>query len=298
MQIRPTMVRALPADLDRRPFPTRAAADRRRTRAGSTRASMAPGVVQVCPYETPAPAGTRFTIASRARSVIAGRSPSSADGSARPNGDSPYVAMPGRTRSKWVSGRASVPPELARWRICGSTPSDSRDVDGRQEGRRSAASLTGLFGSSDEARCDQIPMISIRPATCSSATRPGPGPATPPVCAAAAHAGVDLEVHPGRAGPSTPAASSSISQGADADRSMPAAMACSSGSPGVVSQQKIGPVSPAARSASASSMHGDADPVRHRPPRGRAGDRHHPVAVAVGLHHCHQLRRCPRAHAA
>src|SRR4051795_2897289 len=30
--------------------------------------------------------------------------------------------MPGRTRSKWASGRVSVAAELARWRRGGSTP--------------------------------------------------------------------------------------------------------------------------------------------------------------------------------
>ncbi len=44
---------------------------------------------------------------------------------------------------------------------------------------------------------------------------------------------------------------------------MPAAIASSSGSPGVVSQQKIGPVSPASRSVSASSR--TAAPIQSAP---------------------------------
>lgn len=113
MQIRPTMVRRAPPAWTGAPF------DACRGSPSPYPSGISPsvdgrGAVQVSPYDTPAPAGTRLTIASRARNVIAGRSPSSDDGSTCPNGDSPYVAMPGRTRSKWVSGSASVPPELAR----------------------------------------------------------------------------------------------------------------------------------------------------------------------------------------
>src|SRR6187200_1922065 len=100
MQIRPTIVRRRPPDWTGAPL------DACRGRPSPYPSGISPnvdgrGAVQVRPYETPAPAGTRFTIASRAVSVIAGRNPSSADGSACPNGESPYVATPGRTRLKW-----------------------------------------------------------------------------------------------------------------------------------------------------------------------------------------------------
>src|SRR5262249_27782443 len=155
--IRPTIVRRTPPTRTGPPF--EACRGRPSPYPSGTRPSVdGRGAVHVNPYDTPAPAGTRFTIASRAFSVIAGLSPSSADGSTCPNGESPYVATPGRTRLKCVSGNASVPPEFARCLNSASTPNDSATSVASTK-VASWDSLTGLFGSSDDARCDQIPLI-------------------------------------------------------------------------------------------------------------------------------------------
>src|SRR5690242_12338916 len=162
MQIRPTTVRRWPPTCTGAPF------DAWRGRPSPYPSGIRPrvdgrGAVQVRPYETPAPVGTRFTIASRALNVSAGFSPSSDDGNACPNGDRPYVATPGRTRLKCVSGSASVAPELARCLNSASMPNDSATSIASTK-VASWDSFAGLLGSSDDARCDQIPLTSIRPA--------------------------------------------------------------------------------------------------------------------------------------
>src|SRR3954470_7486287 len=158
MQIRPTMVRRAPPDwtgppLDAcrgspSPYPS-----------GTSPSVDGRGAVQVRPYETPAPAGTRFTIASRARNVMAGLRPSSAEDNVCPNGDRPYVATPGRTRLKCVPGSARVAPELARCLNSASMPNDSATSIASVK-VASCDSFAGLFGSSEDARCDQTPLIS------------------------------------------------------------------------------------------------------------------------------------------
>ena len=67
------------------------------------------------------PAGTRLTLITLVRRVIAACRPNS-PGPVAPNGSTPYNAIPIRQRSKRVRGADSAAAELARCRTCGLTP--------------------------------------------------------------------------------------------------------------------------------------------------------------------------------
>ncbi len=163
--------------------------------------------------------------------------------------------MPVRTRSKWLSGRVSVAGELAMCRTSGRAPCSSAYATISRK-RVSWAAMEGWPGSSAQAKCDQSPVIRIRPSasarraarTSSVQSSPGWQPPRPrPVSALSCT----------RAGAPACRAASVTSRRAHmplTETSTSASMASRQGPPGVHSQHRIRtPSTPAARSTRASS---------------------------------------------
>ena len=141
---------------------------------------------------------TGLLMARLARTVMAGTRPRSWVWPGA--GSRPYDAMPHRTRLKRADGRSTAAAELARCRSSGRTPSASASSTASRKAA-SWASLAGWSGSSLAARCDQMPVMSRRPACSSSAACANTSLPVGAGRAAAREAGVDLELDPGpRAG--------------------------------------------------------------------------------------------------
>lgn len=128
------------------------------------------------PYDTPLPAGTRLTSAASATSVIAGRSPNvPRDGT----GVSPYVAIPGRTRSNRASGSVSVAAEFARCRTSNRAPAFSACAT-MSVNAASCAAIDGWPGSSAQAKCDIAPTTRTWPAASAFSAAPTSASQSPP----------------------------------------------------------------------------------------------------------------------
>ena len=69
------------------------------------------------------------------------------------SGSTPYSAMPGRTRSRYVPGKCSTPPELARCRSGIGAPMRSKCAQVSRK-RSSCTAVIGDAGSSAQARCE------------------------------------------------------------------------------------------------------------------------------------------------
>ena len=163
------------------------------------------------------------------------------------------MARPGRTRSKWVSGRVRVAAELARCRQRGRSPARSTMASPSWK-TASWRSVVGWPGESAYTKWLHTPTTSTRPSACAFA-------------AASSSAGQSATVAPPRDSPVSilrcrragrPASrlasiiSSSCARLA-APRSTPAATPSCSGNPGASSQASTGTVTPARRRVSASS---------------------------------------------
>ena len=193
--------------------------------------------------------------------------------------------MPSRTRSWRRRGAGARRAELARCRTSGSSPASSASASASSKAADCAA-LAGWSGSSEQARCDQSPVTRTLPVLLGGAR--GRDQRQPLLArgAAAGQAGVDLELHAARAarpaGPRDDLLELGDRRGRDVDVRLDERREVGARAP--PASTAAGPVSPAARRASASSPRGHAEPLRAGR-AGRPGHRHHAVAVAVGLDH-------------